>query len=147
MPIAPTAQCATYRCKAPARPGSIHCVDHAPAPRVNHAKRETDAEYKTAAWASIRKRELTRQPLCQACALEGRIALAEHIDHIVPWRSVGAWAFTIGPFQALCGPCHSRKTALEARGVFRHYAQGGAIDYGPGNLPAELAAPADPLRF
>ena len=147
MPTTPPTQCAAYRCKAASRAGSIYCEQHAPPPRVNHAKRETDAEYKTAAWASIRKRELTRQPLCQACALDGRVALAEHVDHIVPWRHLGAWAFTLGPFQSVCGPCHSRKTALEGRGVFRHYAEGGIVDYGPGNLPPELAERPTPRRF
>ena len=146
MPTIPPAQCATYHCKAPARPGSVHCVDHAPPARVNHAKRETDREYKTATWATIRARELTRQPLCQCCQLAGRVTLAQHVDHVTPWKRIGAHAFTIGPFQSLCGPCHSVKTGLETRGVFRHYAPGGVVDYSPANLPPELTAPADPGR-
>ena len=146
MPTMPPAQCATYHCKAPARPGSVHCADHAPPARVNHAKRETDREYKTATWATIRARELTRQPLCQACAHAGRVALAGHIDHVIPWKLTGPHVFIIGPFQSLCGPCHSVKTGLESRGVFRHYAPGGIVDYSPANLPADLTARADPGR-
>ena len=146
MPTMPRAQCATYHCKAPARPGSVHCVEHAPPARVNHAKRETDREYKTATWATIRARELTRQPLCQSCMLAGRVSAGAHVDHVAPWKRLGGWAFTVGPFQTLCAPCHSVKTGLETRGIFRHYAETGIVDYSPANLPPELTARPDPGR-
>lgn len=146
MPTMPRPQCTVYRCKQPTRPGSSMCADHAPPPRVNHAKRETDREYKTAVWQTIRARELSRQPLCQCCALSGRVAVAVHVDHVAPWKTLGSWAFTIGPFQTLCGPCHSVKTGLESRGIFRHYTNGGAVDYSLENLPPALMTRPDPGR-
>ena len=79
------------------------------------------------------------RPLCQSCALAGRVTQAQHVDHIVPWKRLGPWAFTIGPFQSLCGPCHSVKTGLESRGVFRHYTDYGPIDYSMTDLPHCLA--------
>lgn len=141
MPTLPRPQCATYQCKATARPGSAHCVDHAPAPRINKAKRETDREYNGATWANIRAGQLTRQPLCQCCKLSGRIVAGAHVDHVFPWKRIGAHAFTWGPFQTLCGPCHSTKTGLETRGVFRHYTDTGAVDYSPTNPPPDMYPP------
>lgn len=138
MPTLPRPQCSHYGCKAPSKPGSALCIDHSPTPRVNLHKRAGDALYKSAVWHRIRVRQLSVAPLCAACKLAGRITQGEHVDHVAPWKSLGDWAFTIGPFQTLCGPCHSVKTGLEHRGVFRHYTTTGPVDYGPDRLPAEL---------
>jgi hypothetical protein len=72
---------------------------------------------------------LSKQPLCQACMLLGRIVGAVHVDHVIAWKPIGPHAFINSRFQSLCGPCHSVKTGLEQRGIFRHYKPGGAVDY------------------
>jgi 5-methylcytosine-specific restriction protein A len=146
MPTTPRDQCSTYRCKQPTRPGSIMCVDHAPPPRVNPAKRENDREYKTRLWQTIRAGQLSRQPLCQACELSGRVQLGDHVDHVIPWKTIGPGGFANNCFQTLCGACHSQKTGLEQKGVFRHYISPAPIDYGPGDWPRLIAtnpAPGD----
>jgi 5-methylcytosine-specific restriction protein A len=146
MPTIPRAQCATYRCKQPTRPGSVHCVDHAPTPRVNQAKRETDREYKTAVWQTIRTGQLSISPLCQCCQLAGLVVAANVVDHVIPWKTIGPHAFTANRFQSLCANCHSVKTGLESRGVYRHYQPGGAVDYSPGDWGRMLAQPdPDPV--
>jgi 5-methylcytosine-specific restriction protein A len=135
MPTTPRDQCSIYRCKQPTRPGSTMCVDHAPPPRVNQTKRANDREYKTAAWQTIRAGQLSKQPLCQSCALSGRVTLGDHVDHVIAWKTVGSGGFLNNQFQTLCAPCHSVKTGLEQRGVFRHYAQLGPIDYQSSDWP------------
>lgn len=77
----------------------------------------------------MRAAQLSARPLCAACILENRINTAEHVDHVFNWRAIGPQAFRVNILQSLCGPCHSRKTAMEARGIFRHYTDAGARDY------------------
>ena len=139
MPTQPRPQCSFYRCKQPTRPGSSMCVDHAPPPTVNRAKRETDREYKSAVWQTIRAGQLSKQPLCQSCQLAGRVTLGVHVDHVIPWRAIGPTGFTNNRFQTLCQPCHSQKTGLEQRGIFRHYTDPAPVDYSPGDWPRALA--------
>lgn len=145
MPTQPRPQCSIYRCKQPTRPGSSMCADHAPPPTVNRAKRETDREYKSAVWQTIRAGQLSRQPLCQSCQLAGRVTLGAHVDHVIPWLLIGSAGFTNNRFQTLCQPCHSQKTGLEQRGIFRHYTDKGAIDYQSGDWP-QLISDNDPAR-
>jgi 5-methylcytosine-specific restriction protein A len=121
MPSIPLDQCATYQCKAPSIKGSVYCIEHAPAQKASKTREAFNAPYKTAAWAAIRARQLSREPLCAACKIEGRINQANHVDHVFPWAAIGAQAFTRNLFQSLCPECHGIKSGLEKRGVFRHY--------------------------
>jgi 5-methylcytosine-specific restriction protein A len=145
MPTTPRDHCSIYRCKQPTRPGSSFCNDHAPPPRVNTIKRANDQEYKTAVWQTIRAGQLSKEPLCQSCKLAGRVTLGDHVDHVIAWRLVGPGGFVNNLFQTLCAGCHSQKTGLEQRGVFRHYTQHGAIDYQLGDYP-KLITQNDPPR-
>lgn len=128
MPKMPPPQCDAYGCKAPAQPHSRHCIEHQV--RTRQPPREDQGPYKTAAWSRIRTAQLTAQPLCQACLIEGRTTAAEHVDHLFAWRAVGPGAFRQNTFQSLCQAHHGVKTGLEQRGVFRHYAASGVVDYG-----------------
>ena len=121
MPSIPLDQCATYHCKAPSVRGSVYCIDHAPIQKTSKGRQDFNALYKTAAWAGIRARQLSREPLCVACKLDGRITQANHVDHVFPWAAIGEQAFTRNLFQSLCPECHGIKSGLEKRGVFRHY--------------------------
>lgn len=73
--------------------------------------------------------QLSRQPICQACKLEGIITPAKAVDHVFPWRQIGDQAFWQNIWQSLCVEHHSHKTSLEQQGIFRHYREGGAKDY------------------
>lgn len=66
-----------------------------------------------------------------------------HVDHVIGWRTIGPGGFVKNVFQTLCGACHSVKTGLEQRGIFRHYTDKGAIDYQSGDWP-QLMANNDP---
>lgn len=62
-------------------------------------------------WRKLRQRVLNDQPLCEHCLKENRITSATEVDHIIPLRHGGT--NDISNLQALCKPCHSRKTARE----------------------------------
>lgn len=137
MPIIPRSTvCDTLQCKAPRVPGSAHCEAHGGKPKVSATRRESNRAYKTRQWESIRAGQLSRVPLCQACALDHRVTLAAHVDHVFPWRIIGGNSFAVNLFQSLCPAHHSLKTASESKGVFLHYAPEGvrtlsASDYMP----------------
>lgn len=134
MPSLPRSRCNSLGCKTPSVPHSRFCEQHAPVGKRKDSAH--DAMYKGAAWASLRTSQISRQPLCQACLLEGRVASAAHVDHVFPWRTIGPQAFRVNLLQSLCGPCHSRKTGLEQKGTFRHYRTDGVHDYAIGDWNA-----------
>lgn len=134
MPSIPLDQCATYQCKATSIRGSVYCIEHAPVKTATKDRRSFNAPYKTAAWTAIRARQLSVNPLCAACKLEGRITQANHVDHLFAWAAIGKQAFTRNRFQSLCESHHGVKTGLEKRGVFRHYVDP-VKDYVLGDYP------------
>jgi 5-methylcytosine-specific restriction protein A len=134
MPSIPSSQCAQYQCKAPSIRGSVYCIEHAPTKQVSKTRQAFNAPYKSAAWMSIRARQLSTNPLCAACLIDGRITQANHVDHVYPWAVIGEQAFTRNFFQSLCPECHGVKSGLEKRGVFRHYTDK-AHDYTAHNYP------------
>lgn len=138
MPTLPPAQCAAYHCKAPSRPGSIYCLDHAPLSKAPNARRTLDSLYRTAAWQTIRTGQLSREPLCSCCAYEGRLTVADAVDHVFPWKLIGDHAFRANRWQSLCASCHTRKTSLEGRGIFRHYTATAYTDYTLADYPNAL---------
>lgn len=65
--------------------------------------------YRSPKWRRLRSQVLSEEPLCRAC----RNAMPVHVDHIQPIVSRPDLAFVRSNLQALCAPCHSRKTATE----------------------------------
>jgi 5-methylcytosine-specific restriction protein A len=121
MPSIPLDQCAHYQCKAPSIKGSVYCIEHAPIQKTSKTREAFNAPYKSKAWQGIRARQLSANPLCAACLIDGRITQANHVDHVFPWAAIGEQAFTRNLFQNLCPECHGQKSGLEKKGVFRHY--------------------------
>lgn len=81
-------------------------------------QREADRLRWSARWRAVRQIVLAREPMCRACAAEGRERLAVEVDHIEPLVvSVRAgrplMAFTESNLQPLCEPCHDTKSARE----------------------------------
>ncbi len=58
----------------------------------------------------LRRWFLRHHPLCAHCLKRGFTTPATEVDHIKPLREGGARLDQIN-LQALCKPCHSRKTA------------------------------------
>lgn len=63
-------------------------------------------------WARMRAETLSADPLCRLCRLEGRIAEATEVDHIVPLWAGGS--NDAANRQGLCHDHHAEKTSAEA---------------------------------
>lgn len=134
MPALPQTQCAQYQCKEPSVKGSVYCVNHAPAQKTTLERKAFNAQYQSSTWHTIRSRQLSIQPLCQACLSDGRITSANHVDHVFPWAAIGKHAFINNKFQSLCESHHGFKSGLEKKGIFRHYGET-VTDYGVNDYP------------
>ncbi|MEI7955450.1 MAG: HNH endonuclease [Verrucomicrobiota bacterium] len=64
------------------------------------------------AWAKIRQRILRRdRGLCQPCKRDGRLTLAQQVDHIVPVSKGGG--DEDDNLQGICLACHDDKTRID----------------------------------
>lgn len=71
-----------------------------------HSKRVTS----TRRWQVLRHAIMERDDWkCRCCGARGRL----EIDHIRPVRLAPDRAYDPANLQALCGPCHTRKTRIE----------------------------------
>lgn len=128
MPTVPSqTKCAHLGCKNTRSKLNTYCADHG-GMEYTHA-RDGDSMYQSAAWKRIRAVQLSRQPLCQGCNVRGHISAASHVDHVFPWRAIGAHAFTRNIMQSLCPQCHSHKTGQEKQGVILHHTPIGTQTY------------------
>lgn len=91
--------------------------------RRREAERACDARRGTSAargydgtWRKLRQVFIRQNPLCAMCMQQGRIVPAKEVDHIRPHRGDNALRMDWDNLQALCKPCHSRKTASENGG-------------------------------
>jgi 5-methylcytosine-specific restriction protein A len=73
---------------------------------ARHSKRVTS----TARWQVLRQAILERDGWkCRCCGERRRL----EVDHVKPVRTHPELSFNPANLQALCGPCHTRKTRLE----------------------------------
>ena len=105
-PIAPPHPCSYPGCGA-LTTGSSRCDAHTNT-RPTAAQRGYGA-----AWRRKRRRHLMIEPLCRTCKAQGRVTEANTVDHITPHRGDMRLFWDRENWQALCKPCHDRKTATE----------------------------------
>ena len=134
MPTIPKqTKCAQLGCKEERSKANQFCTLHggknAYTAKKSKERLEFNNAYNDPAWKRIRARQLSTQPICQACHLQGRITPANQVDHLFPWNHLGQDAFWFNIFQSLCAECHTRKGWLEDKGTIRHYTPQGAKDY------------------
>lgn len=67
-------------------------------------------------WQAARADYLSAHPLCVRCREAGRVEAATEVDHIEAHRGDLGLFWRRSNWQALCKPCHSRKTATEDGG-------------------------------
>lgn len=128
MPTYPyNSKCSELGCKEPRSRLNSYCTKHGG--RDNLPSRETNSIYQTPAWRTVRQRQLSIQPLCQACLTRGKVEQAQHVDHVFPWKAIGKHAFLNNIFQSLCHADHSHKTKLERQGKYTHYTQEAEKEY------------------
>lgn len=64
-------------------------------------------------WQRYRLKFLERNVLCVMCQAKGIVTEANVVDHIVDHRGNQALFWAPDNHQALCTPCHGKKTAAE----------------------------------
>jgi len=123
MPTIPTStKCSQLGCNNPRSRLNSNCYEHGGLDStINKDRKEKNAEYATPFWKQTRKTMLSKHPLCQSCLTKGQITEAKHIDHLFAWNLIGKEAFHNNIFQSLCPNCHSLKTSLESKGIFRFF--------------------------
>ena len=137
MPTYPTnTKCSELGCKEPRSKINSFCLKHGG--KDNMEARQTDSIYQTPAWRTVRQRQLSIQPLCQACLTRGKVEQAQHVDHVFPWKAIGKHAFLNNIFQSLCHADHSHKTKLERQGKYTHYTQEGEKEYTQADYPFQM---------
>lgn len=65
-------------------------------------------------WQRYRLTFLAAHPLCVHCTCEGRVGLAEEVDHIIPHQGDQRLFWDQSNHQGLCSFHHKRKTAQES---------------------------------
>ena len=85
--------------------------------------------YQLPVWRKMRTAHLSTHPLCAACLLQGKIASAEHVDHLFRWQHIGKPAFYRNVLQSLCLAHHSYKTGWENKGIYIHYTHDHEVRY------------------
>ncbi len=116
-PQRPKVACKHPGCPELVRPPKRFCAEHEttsplrPKPWAKNEGVSAHARGYGARWRKLRAAFLRARPLCQDCEGRGVITEATTVDHVVPkhlggrdeWRNL----------QALCEPCHNRKTGRE----------------------------------
>jgi len=130
MPTVPKqSKCAHLACQNSRSKMNTYCLDHGGRDYTKHIKRDIGKGlYASTAWQSIRRNQLSTQPLCQSCLLKGKVEMAKVVDHLFAWSQIGEEAFRYNIFQSLCAECHSVKTNIEQKGLYRLYGDK-EIDY------------------
>lgn len=131
MPVVPkSTKCGHLGCKQTRSRYNSYCLDHGGKNEIKSDKRiQAKQLYNDKKWHSVRSIQLGIQPLCQSCLVDGHVRLASDVDHVFAWNSVGNDSFLINLFQSLCHSCHSLKTGLEQKGIYRYYKVPDYIDY------------------
>ena len=136
MPYLPTSKtCSELNCKNNRSKLNSFCTKHG---GLNFTVNKLNSEYHTRAWKSIRQRQLSIQPLCQACLLDNKVETAQHIDHVFPWKQIGPHAFLHNIYQSLCLEHHSHKTQLEQQGKYIHYTKEKALELTQADYGAQM---------
>lgn len=61
-------------------------------------------------WEKVRKQFAAENPICVMCEREGRTALVEEVDHIIPVKVRPDLRLDPSNLQSLCKSCHQKKT-------------------------------------
>ena len=110
--------CGRSGCPNKAKSGDSYCKEHIQVQRRQYDKQRGSSAERgyDAKWKKYREWYLRNHPLCRICEVEGKTIIATVIDHIVSIRRKGSF-WDPNNHQALCKPCHDRKTVTEDGGL------------------------------
>lgn len=109
MPTKPKHPCASPGC--PNLTVNKYCDEHQALRRQEKRRPENDIYNRR--WRRASKLFLTQHPLCAECERHGKLTPATVVDHIVPHRGDQERFWDTANWQALCKPCHDKKTLTE----------------------------------
>ncbi len=118
MPMRPPKPCAHAGCRSLTvgpRCERHTALDATTAYRYDRKRRGTARErgYDTS-WDRVRAAFLLGKPLCVGCKAEGRVVVAQDLDHIIPFAGINdPLRLDVSNLQGLCRVCHNRKTAMQ----------------------------------
>lgn len=118
VPYKPKKPCKYQGC--PKLTNGMFCDEHkhTESRRYNKYQRDPAINKKYGAqWRKIRARYIKVHPLCEECAVSGRLTPATEVHHILPLSEGGT--HDESNFAALCHPCHSSIT-MRANNKKRH---------------------------
>lgn len=98
-------------CKHPGCPNltdELYCGIHKQPDRPSASKRGYGSK-----WRRLSKQYLRKHPMCVSCMAEGRFVPATVVDHRIPHRGDETLMWNQDNWQALCKPCHDKKTWTE----------------------------------
>ena len=95
-----------------------YCEEHKP---LHPDRPSAESRGYNSKWRKVRAAYLRKHPLCVFCLRDGRYVQATVVDHIIPHRNRPELMWDESNFQALCKPCHDRKTGNEDRNPEYHY--------------------------
>ena len=109
MPRKSKCPCRHPGCPHLVEAGQLYCSEHAKLhERPSSAKRGYNNK-----WRRVRAAYLRKHPMCVKCMAEGRFTPATVVDHITPHRGNPVLMWDENNYQALCKPCHDKKTWTE----------------------------------
>lgn len=118
MPQRPAKICGKAGCFRPT--SDVYCERHID--ETNNAQRRYDRTRGTTAergygarWQRAARRYLRQNPLCVQCQTRGRVKQSAEVDHKTPHENDQELFWDEDNWQALCKPCHTRKTRREQK--------------------------------
>lgn len=87
-----------------------YCEEHKP---LHPDRPSAESRGYSSKWRKVRAAYLSKRPLCVLCLRKGRYVQATVVDHIIPHRNRPELMWDESNFQALCKPCHDKKTWTE----------------------------------
>lgn len=111
MPYRPRTPCKHPGCGKLVSYGQKYCDEHkALHPEYTRAASRRGYGSK---WQRASKAFLRENPLCEECKRNGKYVQATVVDHKTPHRGNQELFWDKRNWQALCKPCHDRKTGTE----------------------------------
>ena len=113
MPYRPKVPCRQPGCPNMVQPGKLYCEEHL---KLHpEAIRSASKRGYGSRWQKESKRFLQAHPLCVHCMKKSppMYVKATVVDHITPHRGNQELFWNRDNWQALCKPCHDKKTLTE----------------------------------
>lgn len=79
--------------------------------RTNDFNKKYNDFYHSTQWTKTRKAKLMQSPLCEVCAKQGTMTIADMVHHIIELRSPNGWEHRLdmNNLESICYSCHNKE--------------------------------------